>query len=82
MITVPDYSFSQSSCRAIETSAFDTNQIACEFIDGIALSDPFRLRDPNTPDVYTMRVLNAFRRSSIEGGLEYQLEVPGLRNPI
>ena len=46
------------------------------------LSDPFRLRNPNTPDHYTMRILNAFRRSKVPGGIEYSLTIPGMRNPI
>jgi len=29
-----------------------------------------------------MKILNAFRRSEVRGGLQYGLEVPGLRNPI
>ena len=29
-----------------------------------------------------MRILNAFRRSSIDGENEFTLAVPGLRNPI
>lgn len=81
-VSVPDYSYSQSSCRAVEDTAFSTNQIACEFLDGEALSDPFRLRDAATPDHFTMRILNAFRRTSVSGKLEYALEIPGLRNPI
>mgnify|MGYP000934258123 CR=1 FL=1 len=81
-VIVPDYSYSQSSCRADENTAFSTNQIACEFLDGAALSEPFRNRDPKTPDHFTMRVMNAFRLSSVPGQQEYALEIPGLRNPI
>ena len=66
-VSVPDYSYSQSSCAGVETSAFGSNQITCKFLDD-TLSDPFRLRDPNTPDHYTMQILNAFRRSSVPGG--------------
>lgn len=79
---MPDYSYSQSSCRALEDSAFSTNQITCEFVDAKDLSDPYRLRDPDTPSHYTMRVENAFRRTSVEGKQEFSLEIPGLRNPI
>ena len=46
------------------------------------LSDPFRLRDPNTPDHYLMQIKNAFRRSKVPGGQQYSLTIPGLRNPI
>lgn len=79
---MPDYSYSQSSCRAVESTAFSTNQITCEFLDGSALSEPDRLRDPSTPERFTMKVLNAFRRTSVPGGQKYALEIPGLRNPI
>lgn len=79
---MPDYSFSQSSCRALEASAFESTQITCKFLDEEILSDPFRLRDPNTPDHFTMRVLNAFRRTSVAGGSTFTLVIPGLRNPI
>lgn len=46
------------------------------------LSEPDRLRDPATPDHFTMSVLNAFRRTSVPGGETYALEIPGLRNPL
>ena len=79
---MPDYSYSQSSCVADETTAFSTNQITCIFLDGAELSEPDRLRDPLTPQYFTMRVMNAFRRNSVPGGSRYALSIPGLRNPI
>lgn len=66
----------------MEGTAFSSNQITCIFLDGAELSEPDRLRDPLTPDHFTMRVLNAFRRNSVDGGQKYALEIPGLRNPI
>ena len=66
-VSVPDYSFSQSSCFGDDKSAFGTNQIVCEFLDGEALSDPYRLQDPDTPSHFTMQILNAFRRENVQG---------------
>lgn len=33
-------------------------------------------------DHFKMTILNAFRRSNVEGGQEYALILPGLTNPI
>ena len=52
------------------------------FDDGPIISHPFRLRLPTTADHYKIRILNAFRRTSVPGKLEYKLTIPGLRNPI
>ena len=81
-VSVPDYSYTQSSCQGDETSAFGSNQITCEFEDGEALSDPLRLRDPLSADHFKMTILNAFRRRAVEGGQAFTLTLPGLTNPI
>lgn len=40
------------------------------------------MRDPDTPSHYMMKILNAFRRTSVPGMTEYEFYMPGFRNPI
>lgn len=70
-VSVPDMSFSQSSCAALETSGFPSTQITCEFTA------------PQPGDTHFMfKILNAFRRMEGEADVDYVFTVPGIRNPI
>lgn len=75
-VFIPDKSFTADSCRAIENSAFPTMQIKCEFVDEPSTSKEF------APNHNTLRISNAFRRSEVQGGNEFGIRIPGLRNPI
>jgi len=70
-VTIPDKSYSQSSCVADETSGFPTSQITCEFLESKDASQDLKLR-----------IRYAFRRTQGEGMVEYRLTIPGIRNPI
>ena len=71
-VTVPDYSYSQSSCEAVLSSGFPSEIINCEFTPP---TDP-------TATHYEMKILNAFRRESGKTDQNYVFTVPGIRNPI
>ena len=69
-VTVPDYSFSQSSCAA--TAGFPSSQITCEFTPPTSESDSY----------YSFKILNAFRRTEGQANVDYVFTLPGIRNPI
>jgi hypothetical protein len=71
-VTIPDFSFSQSSCSAVESSGFPSSQINCEFTQPTS----------SVATHYSLRILNAFRRNEGQANVDYIILVPGIRNPI
>ena len=76
-VFIPDKSFTQSSCRATKDSAFpNPEQISCLFVDNPSTSSTY------VPNHNTLRIMNTFRRNSVDKEKEFGIRIPGLRNPI
>ena len=65
-VAIPDKSYSQSSCEALEGTGFPTTQITCEFLDQDDEEDSI-----DSTGHYTLRIMYAFRREDGEAMREY-----------